>query len=210
MKHNGKYHPKTVDELIISDPETHKRIREYASGARSDNLILHGPRGTGKSTTAEVVTKARCDDFNPFPPLHGADFQTEDFDKILAEWSWQRCNGVEHPTTVIDEIDQMSPLDQQRMRSFVERHTWGSIIGTTNNPHKIDGPLFDRFDAVEIPVIDIEAWTKRACDIFAAEGVDYTADKAREIVSTSNGSIRDTMRAIDDYLIAKRNAEQSV
>lgn len=209
MKNNRKYHPQKVGDLVISNPRTRKRIAEYASGVRDDNLILHGPRGTGKSTAAQVIAETRCGNPDLVRTYTGANFTTETLDEILNVWSWQRVNGVTHPTVIIDEIDQIKPIDQHRMRSFVETHDWGSIIGTTNNQHKMDGPLADRFDCVELPPVDVETWVERACEIFTEEGVEHTKDKARKVVSTSNGSIRNTMRAIRDYVITKRNNEQS-
>lgn len=210
MKNSNNYKPKAVDDLVIADTDTLQRIAEYAAGTRNDNLILHGPRGTGKSTTAEVIAQIRCCDPDLISTYNGADFSSECFDKILNDWQWQRINGVDLPTVIIDEIDQLKPLDQHRMRSFVERHTWGSIIGTTNNPHRMDRPLVDRFDQVELPPVDTDAWIARASDILSSEGICHTPEIVRDIVATNNGSIRDTMRAIQDHVISKRNLQQSV
>ncbi|OYU33218.1 AAA family ATPase [Novosphingobium sp. PASSN1] len=210
MKNNHKYNPKKVDDLVIGDPDTRQRIAEYAAGIRNENLILHGPAGTGKTTAASVIAGTRCGDPDLASTYIGADFTADTFDKILNDWQWQRIRGVEVPTVIIDEIDQIKPIDQYRMRRFVEQHTWGSIIGTTNRHYTMDGPLVDRFDQVELPPISTDAWIERASTILDAEGVSYTPDIVRSIVATSNGSIRDTMRAIDDYVIAKRNVNQSV
>lgn len=210
MKNNRKYHPKKVDDLVIGNPRTRQRIAEYASGVRDDNLILHGPRGTGKSTAAQVIAETRCGNADLVRSYTGADFTTDWFDRILNDWSWQRVNGVAHPTVIIDEIDQIKPIDQHRMRSFVENHDWGSIIGTTNKRHEMDKPLVDRFDSIQLPPVDVEAWVERACEIFTEEKVTHTPEKARNVVATTDGSIRTTMRAIRDYVITKRNNEQSV
>lgn len=210
MKNNRKFHPKKVGDLVISDPRTRQRIAEYANGTRDDNLILHGPRGTGKSTAAQVIAETRCGDANLVRTYIGADFTTDNFDMILNDWSWQRVNGVALPTVVIDEIDQIKAVDQHRMRSFVEQHDWGSIIGTTNKRYEMDKPLVDRFDSVELPPVEVEAWVERACEIFTAEGVAHTPENARKVIATSDGSIRDTLRAISDFVIAKRNGKQSV
>ena len=210
MKNNHKYNPKTINDLVIGAPDTRQRIAEYASGTRSENLILHGPAGTGKTTAASVIAGTRCGDLDMVSTYIGADFTTDTFDTILNDWQWQQINGVENPTVIIDEIDQIKPLDQYRMRRFVEQHTWGSIIGTTNKHYTMDGPLVDRFDQVELPPISVEAWLKRASDIFTAEGVEHSPASVRKVVATTNGSIRDTMRAIADYVIVKREHNQSV
>jgi replication-associated recombination protein RarA len=209
MKHHRRHKPQTIDDLVIEDPETQQRIAEYASGIRDGNLILYGPRGTGKTTAAEVIARARCNDPDLVHTYIGDDFTATTFDKILIDWQWQQIVGVEIPTVIIDEIDQIKPIDQSRMRRFVEQHTWGAIIGTTNNQHKMDRPLVDRFDLVNLPMISTDAWVKRACEIFTAEGVDHTAAVARAVVATHTGSIRDVLRAIDDYMIAKRSLSQS-
>lgn len=210
MKNNRKYHPKAVGDLVIGKAHIRQRIADYASGIRDDNLILHGPRGTGKSTAAQVIAETRCGDADLVRTYIGADFTTDCFETILNDWSWQRVNGVKLPTVIIDEIDQIKPIDQHRMRSFVERHDWGSIIGTTNKRHEMDKPLVDRFDSIELPPVDVEAWVKRACEIFTAEGVEHSTERARNVIATTDGSIRNTMRAIQDYVIAKRNGNQSV
>lgn len=210
MNFAKKYEPRCIDDLVIENPDTFRRIREYADGQRGSNLILYGPRGTGKSSTARVICETRCGDSSLFSTYTGVDFTAPTFDIILNSWQWQQINGVAKPTIIIDEIDQLKLVDQYRMCSFVEKYKFGSIIGTTNNPHRIDGPLSDRFDQVELPVVSTDAWAKRASFIFTAEGVAHTPAFARAIVATNNGSIRDTMRAIEDYVIAKRHAEKSV
>lgn len=210
MNFATKYAPKVIDDLVIENADTFQRIREYAEGQRGSNLILYGPRGTGKSTAARVICETRFGDSNLVSTYSGVDFNEATFDRILNDWQWQQINGVAQPTVIIDEIDQIKPVDQNRMSSFVEQYKFGSIIGTTNNPHRINGPLADRFDQVELPVVSTDAWAKRASFIFTTEGVAHTPAFARAIVATNNGSIRDTMRAIEDYVIAKRNNEQSV
>lgn len=210
MNFAKKYEPRCIDDLVIENPDTFRRIREYADGQRGSNLILYGPRGTGKSSAARVICETRCGDSSLFSTYTGVDFTAPTFDIILNSWQWQQINGVAKPTIIIDEIDQLKLVDQYRMCSFVEKYKFGSIIGTTNNPHRIDGPLSDRFDQVELPVVSTDAWAKRASFIFTAEGVAHTPAFARAIVATNNGSIRDTMRAIEDYVIAKRHAEKSV
>ena len=210
MRNNRKYKPTKVDDLVIEDPKIRQRITEYADATRTGHMVLHGPKGTGKSTAARVIAEARCGNPDLVTTFIGADFTTDHFDRIKREWQIQDLCGAPHPTVIIDEIDQLKPIDQQRMRSFVEQNDRGSVIGTTNNPHKLDRPLADRFDQIHLPPVNTDTWITRASEILAAENVDCKPDIVRAILATQNGSIRDVLGAIEDYVIAKRNGNQSV
>jgi replication-associated recombination protein RarA len=197
-----KHAPQTFDDLVIADARKRQRLEDYAKGNRDSNLMLHGPPGTGKSVAARVIAEARCGNPDLVEVFDGVDFTDETFDQILNRWQWQKINDVETPVVVIDEIDQMHAKELLRLRNFLSTHNSGVIIATTNNLHSLDDPLKDRFDVVELPAVDPTAWVDRAEAILAAEGVPYTRKIAERIVGTTNGSIRDTMRAIEDYVIA--------
>ena len=197
-----KHAPKTFDDLVIANKHTRKRLEDYANGNRSGNLILHGPPRTGKSVAARVIAEERCGTPDLVEVFDGVDCAAETFDVIQRMWHWQWMNGVDGPVVVIDEIDQMPAEELLRLHHFLSVCDGGSIIATTNNLHSLDDPLKDRFDVVELPAVDPTAWVDRAEAILAAEGVPYTRKIAERIVGTTNGSIRDTMRAIEDYVIA--------
>jgi len=210
MRNSHKYKPKRVSDLVIQDPKVRQRIAEYANAIRTGHMVLHGPRGTGKSTAARVIAETRCDHADLVTTFVGVDFTTDHFDRIEREWQFQHFCGVAHPTVVIDEIDQLKPIEQQRLRSFLEHNKCGSVIGTTNNLHKLDRPLADRFDQIHLPPVDTDTWIVRASEILAAENAECTPDIVRDILTTQNGSIRDVLGAIEDHVIAKRNADQLV
>lgn len=199
-----KHAPKTFDDLVIANKHTRKRLEDYANGNRSGNLILHGPPGTGKSVAARIISETRCGNPGLVEVFDGIDLKGPDFDQIKTIWQWQRFDSVKTPVVVIDEVDQMSVNERLRLRNFISTHNSGSIIATTNNLHSLDQPLQDRFDVVELPAVDPTAWIDRAEAILVAEGVPYTRKIVERIVGTTNGSIRDTMRAIEDYVIAKK------
>ena len=57
-----------------------KLLREYASGARTKSIILHGSYGTGKSAVARMILKARSGDkFFLSQMINGANFKGSKF-----------------------------------------------------------------------------------------------------------------------------------
>lgn len=55
----NKYTPHAFDDLVFTNSNTRKRLLEYANNQRHQSLIFHGPYGTAKTTTANLIAKER-------------------------------------------------------------------------------------------------------------------------------------------------------
>ena len=64
MKFEEKHRPKTLDDIIFVDAYVERIVKETAANKRNKHLILHGPRGAGKSETANLIKKGRYTDKN--------------------------------------------------------------------------------------------------------------------------------------------------
>lgn len=195
--------PTSVDHLILPDAHTTKRVSQYASGKRHGNIILHGPKGTGRTTAAEVITdtrRAAANSSYPVPAYNGATFNDSMFDRIYNEWQWQQINGVEHPYVIINEVDKLSISLQHKLRAILDSTEIGNVILTTNNIHSIDEPLVDRCDDILFPPINIDDWHDTAVGWLTDEGITVDDDVLKEVLSTNNGTIRDLKRAIEDII----------
>ena len=49
MKFEEKHRPETLDDIIFVDAYVERIVKETAANTRHKHLILHGPRGAGKS-----------------------------------------------------------------------------------------------------------------------------------------------------------------
>jgi replication factor C subunit 3/5 len=204
MFNSYEYEPKTVDDLVFADEDTRERISDYAEGRRGRHVVLHGPRGTGKSSAARVISETRWGPdggiFNA--PYEGSIFKESDFDKILNEWNWQRLQGVKKPVTVINEIDLLSSGMLEKLKSFMDQFgKHGQIIGTTNSEHKLSGALQDRFDIIEMPALPAEAFAPRVREIVQAKGYKVSEDAVLDVLSSTTGSWRDALAAAEDLIM---------
>ena len=202
-----KYAPKSVDDLVFADRATQVRAEQYASGKRSGNIVLHGPKGSAKSTTARIITESKiaaADCENNYPVHHGSNMTAADIDGLWADWNWQICQGVKNPYTVIEEADQLSPANQRRLRGVLDETEIGKVILTTNHIHNLDEPLVDRCDDIEMPMANTDAWLDAASEILKAEGVDYTKKQLKDLLASGNGSIRDMMRGLEDFVLERK------
>ena len=205
MSFMAKHAPRSVGDLVIENARTRQRLEEYAAGDRNGHMIMHGPKGTGKSSAARVVSEERCkvDGVQaPFWTRNGASMKAADFDAILNEWDFQRQCGVKHPVTVIEEVDKLSPHMRDLLQGFIDEHgKHGQIIATTNNLDGLSHPQQDRFDQIKMPAISGAACEERARQIFEAEAAEVSDDHMRDMLSTTNGSLRDIGSAIEDMVL---------
>lgn len=204
MNFMKKYAPTALSDLVFVDEDSKRRMEQYALGKRSGNIVLHGPKGTAKSTTARMIAESKLkavDSEYPYPVYHAQDITQSTFDIIDRDYSWQHREGVKDPYVVIEEADQMSKNLQQKLRAMLDEIDYGYVILTTNHIHNLDVPLVDRCDDVEMPMANTSAWYPTAGNILTAEGVKFTQKQLEAILAAGNGSIRDMMRGLEDFVL---------
>ena len=193
--------PTSVDDLVFPSAHVEKRVRQYADNKRNGNIILYGPKGTGKSATAYVIADTRskaAQSTYPIPVYNGADVDSSTFDRMYNDWSWQRINGVKQPYVIIDEVDKLSAGLQHKLRAVLDSTELGNVILTTNHIHRVDEPLVDRCDDIEMPPINLDNWRGKVDDWLTAEGIEVDNDYLNDVLRTNNGTIRDLKRAVED------------
>jgi DNA polymerase III delta prime subunit len=168
-----KYAPTTLDDLVFVDEDAKTRVEQYASGKRNGNIVLHGPKGTAKSTTARIIAEARLKDAdcdNSYSVYHAKNITESTIDALWNDYHLQRLGGNTEPYVVIEEADQMSKSLQQKLRASLDETDYGHVILTTNHIHNLDEPLVDRCDDIEMPMANTDAWLDAAAEILKAEG----------------------------------------
>ena len=196
-----KYAPQTFGDLIFPDNKTKQRIWEFANNKRHNSLILHGPYGTGKTTTARMLEQMRAGDaqYGGTDFYRAHDIKLDTFDRLASVQHIQRLAGVEMPMTIVDEIDQVDDKLQYQLRWQLDMCSdKGCFVFTTNKLHNVDDGLVDRCDVIELPAANTEHWFERARWIVDQEGARMSDKKLKELLTTCDGSIRDLMRALED------------
>lgn len=194
--------PKTVNDMVFVDAYTEKRIRQYADGRRKDNIILHGPMGTGKSAAAKVIADSvRKNGLFDYPTqvYNGAEFDETTLKKIERDFDFQR--NADAAYVIIDEVDRLTATQQVKLRAFLDNTKIGNIIMTTNNIHNIDAPLADRCDRIEFPAIDAQQWRNKVEAWLRDEGVAATDEQIDAVIDTNNGTIRDLINGVTDIVL---------
>ena len=106
-----------------------------------------------------------------------------------------------HGCLVIEEVDQLKPGMQQTLRAIVDEHTFGIIICTTNNLHRIDQPLQDRFRCLEFTYPTVDQWLPRAKAILDTNGIFLTEVQTQLLLKGFEGSGRKMMDWLEDTIL---------
>ncbi len=160
MTFRQNHEPQSFNDLIFQDPAVEQVLRGYADGQRTKHLILHGPKGSGKSCAAQMILKERLP-YN-FPdittaPINGrTDRKRKTWGRIWNDWSYQNSlRGYTH----IDEVDRYNEALLDQLDEFIEHDRVGTIIMTTNHLENHATNLRTRRETRQRP-ISVPDWLK--------------------------------------------------
>lgn len=206
MKFDKTHSPETLDDVIFADAVVQQTLHEYANGQRDKHLLLYGPRGSGKSVSAQLVLNSLMGvivESGLAVPLHAQSFGAKHstFDPALNIWSMQMSLGAHQGCVIFDELDQLILPMQHKLREFMDQYECGFIIGTTNNLHLVDGPLKDRFRCLCVEYPQTQQWIPRVVQVMKAENIPLTQQQAAILLANFEGSGRKLNEWLEDYVL---------
>ena len=173
-----KYRPSSIEECILKE-QTKKEFLNIVKEQHIPNLLLHGPAGTGKTTTARALCNAIGADYIIINASNerGLDVIRE---RITSFASTTSLGGESTKCVILDEGDRLLPATQDAFKAEIERFSQTcSFIMTANHPNRLIEPLHSR-----LAKIDFSASVKekdrmqaeffyRVCKILENENVTY-------------------------------------
>lgn len=198
-----RYAPKTLADVVFTNPDVKARLALYASGRMQGSILLHGPFGTGKSATALAIvhqrrTSAGCD--GPYVYRYsGADLDSEG--KTLLNSLGMACvtDAGWSPYLIVDEIDQLSKRGQAHLAHLLDTVQQLRLIMTTNNIAAVDGKLQSRSDCIFVAPATPNDWLPRVQGILRNEGVHISDASALALVGQAQDARR-IMRALEAFI----------
>jgi replication factor C subunit 3/5 len=196
--------PQSFDELIFHDPDVDRVVRDYADGKRTKHLILHGPKGSGKSSAARMILKSRLsvnfDDMTTEPLNGRTDQKRKTWDIIQNNWNIHIFNSG-RGYTHIDEIDRYSTSMLDQLDEYLEHDRLGTLVMTTNHLENLDEWFTDRCATVEVLRPLGSDMVIRAHAILQAEGYSFSQEQVMSMIGDFHGSLRKMLEAIETYVL---------
>ena len=200
MSFRQKHQPASVSDLVFRDPGVAQIVKEYADGTRTKHLLLEGPTSTGKSEAARMIHNERL--LHAMGPTyssiyHGQGFNAAMLKQIEGDWNMQiMYSGSAY--SVIDEVDFAGTAGSREIREFTEYKSFGTLICTTNNLHKLEDAFVSRCRVVKIEAPLPADWYPRALDILQSEGHAVTMIMIQKLFANFTGHARDFMDMVED------------
>ncbi len=214
-----RYRPQKFSEIKGQDHVVralHTAVRENTVGHA---YLLHGPRGSGKTSTARVLAKAlNCtdlgDDGEPCCVCESCVSIAEGRSFDLQELDAASNNKVDDMRTLLERVNLASPgrakvylLDEVHMltagaenallKTLEEPPAHVTWVLATTEPHKVVQTIRSRCQVFELGLISADIMADHLRFVVADAGLDAGSEAIDHAVAAGGGSVRDTLTALE-------------
>ena len=188
------------DEKLFSDGGIFPKMIETG---HIPNMIFYGPSGTGKTTAANILSKAAG---KTMRRLNATSASLSDIKEVVAETS--SLYGSDGVLLSLDEIQYFNKKQQQSLLEFIEDGRITLIASTTENPYfYVYSAIISRSAVFEFKPLSVDALSKaieRARKFLSDEkGTEIIcdADAVRIMAQSSAGDARRAINLFENIAV---------
>jgi len=218
-----KYRPSSFDKLIGQDAVTQTLTLALEQKRLSHAYLFSGLRGSGKTSTARIFSKALvCEQGPTATPcetcehckmanesrhidiieMDAASSRKIDDIRDLIEHTKYKPNTARYKIFIIDEVHMLTKeAFNALLKTLEEPPEFVKFILATTDPLKLPATILSRtqhFRFKQIPNSDI---TNHLSHILNLENVNYETEALDMLSRAGNGSLRDTLTLLDQAII---------
>jgi len=197
-----KYRPKNLEDLIL--PE---RVMSKFENGLTQNMLLAGSPGTGKTSTAKAIV-------NQFGlPYLYINASTDTSVDVIRTRITDFCSTMsilddqgKFKVVILDEVDGVSDQFFKALRATMEQFASNSrFIATCNYVNKIPDPILSRFEVINFDFDKSEEneltkkYIRRVYEICGKEGMTIEKPALVEFVKRNFPDLRSTLNKLQGY-----------
>ena len=214
-----KWRPMRFDDIVGQKQVSDTLKTAVANGRTSHAYLFCGTRGTGKTSTAKIFSRAvNCESpidgepCNECPTCKGildgsildvyemdaaSNRGVENIREIRDEVIYTPV-GCKYKVYIIDEVHMLTAEAFNALLKTLEEPPHHAIfILATTEPHKIPATILSRCQRFDFKRISVDDIACRISKITSAEGINITTDAIETVAELGDGSMRDAISILD-------------
>ncbi len=222
-----KWRPMVFDDVVGQGHITTTIKNEIVTGKMSHAYLFTGTRGTGKTSTAKIFSRAvNCDAPKGGNPCNECDIckgilserildvieidaasnnGVENIRDIIEQTKYAAAEG-KYRVYIIDEVHMLSQGAFNALLKTLEEPTQGVIfILATTEIHKVPATIMSRCQRFDFKTINNKDIADRIRYILEQEGIKAEDEAVEYVARLGEGSMRDSLSILDQCLAFKPN-----
>ena len=222
-----KYRPKRFDDLIGQDTISTTLSLALDSDRLSHAYLFSGLRGSGKTSTARIMSKALvCENGPTSKPcevctnclaanenrhldiieMDAASNRGIDDIKNLIEHTKYKPSSARYKVFIIDEVHMLTtPAFNALLKTLEEPPNFVKFILATTDPLKLPATILSRTQHFRFKKISDSNIIHHLSHILNIENIDFEKEALEVLTRAGQGSLRDTLTLLDQAIIYSKS-----
>ncbi len=196
-----KYRPQTFDELVGQEHVTTALRNALAEDRVAHAYLFSGPRGTGKTTTARILSRELgCDELDVIEQDAASKRKVEEMRELLERVAYRSAGGGKK-VYVLDEAHMLTEAATNTLLKTLEEPPDHVVfVLATTEPEKVLPTIRSRTQHYAFRLLTTDELAGHLADLCEREGVDADRAALELIARRGAGSARDAVSFLDQAL----------